>query len=158
MRTLDRHTTGNHGVPHMTVASLRAVYTGPRAVYGSWHPWFRRVVLIQQRVCATRVLRRGRTYATGRGVSGLRSGCDSVHLVDIPNQGFATPASTVYEVVSSYAMDPDILAHSMGTFVAAMFLNACRARGHVAAVPQYVVLCDGFSHRVIPRSGCSFHT
>jgi hypothetical protein len=85
----------------------------------------------------------------------------TVHIVEIPNFGCATPLSdrqctapTLYAVITSYVMNPDILAHSMGTFWATMFLNEQHARGLVCeSSPQYVVLCDGFTHAVdLPRS------
>ena len=77
----------------------------------------------------------------------------TVHLVEVPNMGHATPysnrqftARTVFEVVSSYGPAPDILAHSMGTATATNYLNEQEAHGSAPSPPQRVVMCDGFTH------------
>ena len=84
----------------------------------------------------------------------------TVYMIEIPNLGYSTPlsdrqctASTLYDVITSHVACPDILAHSMGTVMATMFLNEQRARGVSVTQQQHVVLCDGFTHLVdVPLS------
>jgi hypothetical protein len=72
----------------------------------------------------------------------------TVHIVEVPNLGYATPLSnsqatpeTIYEVVSKHVEDgTDIFAHSYGSFHTAMYLNAIHGKSHPN---QNVVICDG---------------
>lgn len=76
----------------------------------------------------------------------------TVHIVEAPNLGFnawsesasVTPED-VYSVVRSYTGDRphDIMAHSLGSFFAASYINRQQVLG-TAPVGQNVVICDGF--------------
>jgi pimeloyl-ACP methyl ester carboxylesterase len=73
----------------------------------------------------------------------------TVHIVEVPNIGYSTPLSnrqatlkTLYEVVSKHVEDgTDVFAHSFGSVMTAMYLNAIHDKPHPQ---QNVVICDGF--------------
>ena len=82
----------------------------------------------------------------------------TVHIIEIPNMGYATPLSdkhfstkTICDVVSIYSPDnaPDILAHSMGTIPATLYINEIQKK-HSNLPKQNIVICDGFVSAIDP--------
>ena len=75
----------------------------------------------------------------------------TTHIIEVPNLGYATPYSdsqmtskTLYDVLQNLTDKPtDILAHSMGTFQCANYINECVKRNDISN--KRIVLLDSFS-------------
>ena len=75
----------------------------------------------------------------------------TVHMIEVPNMGYATPMSdghatskSIYELVSIYGIAPDVFAHSMGSSHAAIWLNETTKRNGALLPEHNVVICDGW--------------
>jgi hypothetical protein len=78
----------------------------------------------------------------------------TVYIIEVPNMGYATPlsprhgtAKTIYEVVTKYTKDFDIISHSMGSGHCGHLINKLFLQNELSFVKN-VIICDGFVNPV----------